>query len=84
MEEETLRKKINETGGKCEGLFIALFAARKTVGDDILTQFMDRVEEKNSHLWDRYEQYQQKNPAKSEFHHFILSVVNPPIPEHAQ
>ncbi|MDO8575265.1 MAG: hypothetical protein Q7R78_00995 [bacterium] len=77
---KTLDQKIEEVGGECIGVFTALLAARKVLGDNIVSQFLDKVEEKNSALWDRFKEYRKTVPESFGFHHFILSVVKPPMP----
>jgi hypothetical protein len=78
--EKTLDKRINEVSGECIGVLTALLTARKVLGDGIVTQFLDMVKEKNSVLWDRFKEYKKTAPESFGFHHFILSVVKPPMP----
>jgi hypothetical protein len=78
--EKTLDQKIDEAGGECIGVFTALLAARKALGDSIVSQFLDKAEEKNSALWDRFKNYKKTVPESFGFNHFILSVIKPPMP----
>lgn len=78
--EKTLDQKITEVGGECVGVFAALLEGRRILGDDIVSQFIGKVEEKNSALWDRFKEYGRTAPDGFGFNHFILSVVKPPMP----
>lgn len=75
----TLDERIQEVGGENIGVLTALLQARQQLDPAIVEQFLDRVEEKNSALWDRFKEYKKKVPESFGFGHFILSVTQPKV-----
>ena len=77
---KTLKERIEEVAGDNIGVFAALIDSEQRLGGRIITQFLDKVPEKNEQLWLRFKRFQAGENGGREFMnfgHFVLSVVMP-------
>jgi hypothetical protein len=77
---QSMDARIEEVGGDNMGVMTSLLAAKESLPENILAQFLDMVGERSSALWDRFNRYKKTVPPEFGFFHFILSVVKPPMP----
>lgn len=74
---KSLDERMQEVGGECLGVHIALLATKAQLGEKTVSEFLDKVDEKNSRLWDRFRAYQKTASPECSFVDFVLSVVGP-------
>ena len=77
MAMRTLEARIDEVADGIIGVQAALLNARATLGDQRVSDFLDKVPEKGDKLWDRFRAMQREKGDFITFNHLIASVLMP-------
>jgi len=82
MANDPLQTRIDTVADGNIGVFSALLATRQSIGDKLLTSFLDKVPEKGEQLWVRFRDFQKDSKDRGAqmdmtFGHFVASVLMP-------